>query len=122
VCTGACVLTYDYKIKWHDVLDEMQLGNVFREHLVEEAVVELPLIEGHGELARALQTVSSIVTSNALPGVAFIRPADWKQTSFAGVKVPRGLSVHERDAIRIAVWYNYYRLKGGKVPSMIEYT
>ena len=121
VTTGACVLHYDYTLKWVEDLDEQELNNVFREHLVPEIVVELPLIQGLGELAHALQTVRNTVLGNAPPTTYYVQPSQWKQTPLAGVKVPRGLSQHQRDAIRIAVWYNNYVLKGGKVPSMIEY-
>jgi hypothetical protein len=120
--TGACLLTEDYKVDWNAPLNLDELSNVLSVLEPTHMVVELPLLISTSKLAFNLQEATSIVKAHCLPDTAFVRPSDWKQTPQAKVKVPRGLTHHERDAIRIAAWYNYSVLKGGKVPSMIEYT
>jgi hypothetical protein len=61
-----------------------------------------------GDMATRLAAAERTV-EGAFPHVQWIFSAAWKSSPARTAQVPRGVSRHERDAIRIAVWYQRYR-------------
>jgi hypothetical protein len=80
-----------------------------------EIIVEKPLIVGNGSLATKLQKIIAL-TDYAIQGrtwqVVEVRPGQWKPTPEGKAPVPKGITQHERDAIRIGLWYLRYGLQG----------
>ena len=79
-------------------------------------VVERPLIVGNGALATKLQKVIAL-TDYTIQGrkaeIVEVSPGQWKPTPEGKAPVPKGITQHERDAIRIGLWYFRY---GCRVP------
>lgn len=75
------------------------------------SVAELPVIV-RGKLGDELQTVVDATKKALTRQVDLVDPAEWKQTPWKKHPLPRGLSTHERDAIRLGLWYLNDRLKG----------
>jgi hypothetical protein len=75
--------------------------------------IEMPLLVTRGQLRSQLDNVIAWTMSaiGDLPRTEFYA-SDWKPTSYAKKKVPRGLSSHERDAIRMGLWFTETRLQG----------
>jgi hypothetical protein len=71
---------------------------------VDEAVVERALPYKRSRLGRDLQLVHTLI-ERALPEATWIDASQWKNTEAKHSPVPRGISEHEKDAIRIARWY-----------------
>lgn len=76
-------------------------------------VIEEPLRFSRGQLRDQLDNVVAW-TMSAISDIprTQVQPADWKQTTYAKLKVPRGLTTHERDAIRMGMWFAETRLQG----------
>lgn len=75
--------------------------------------IEMPLLVTRGQLRNQLDNVVAwtMSTIEDLPRTEFYA-SDWKPTAYAKKKVQRGLTPHERDAIRMGLWFTETRLQG----------
>lgn len=80
---------------------------------VNHVAIEMPLLTHRGQLRNQLENVVAWTMSEIgnTPRTQFYA-ADWKQTPYAKLKVRRGASSHERDAIRMGMWFAETRLQG----------
>lgn len=81
------------------------------EAMPSRSVGERPLIF-RGKLGNDLERIVKAVEQVLTRQIDFVTPAEWKQTPWKKHPLPRGLSTHERDAIRLGLWYLNDRLKG----------
>lgn len=75
------------------------------------SVAEVPVVF-RGPLGKKLEMVTAITRRELMRQVDEVEASAWKQTSFKTYKVPRGVSQHVRDAIRLGAWYISKRLQG----------
>jgi hypothetical protein len=71
---------------------------------VDKIVVERALPYKRSRLGQELQTVHVLI-ERSCPNAIWIDASQWKNTEAKHTPVPRGMSSHEKDAIRIARWY-----------------
>jgi hypothetical protein len=76
-------------------------------------VMENPLLIARGQLRSQLENVIAWTMSaiGETPRTEILA-SDWKGTKYAKMKLPRGLTTHERDAIRLGTWFSETRLQG----------
>jgi hypothetical protein len=108
VTTGYAVHTLDGKLLAHGDFDISMLRegvkNLRDLHMVSYAVAERPVII-RGPLGDKLQEAMNIVSHELMHAVDFVDPAQWKPTPWGKAPTPRKLSPHQRDAIRLGLWY-----------------
>lgn len=80
------------------------------DHLIAHAVAERPVIV-RGPLGDKLENVILAVLAEMHRKVELIYPSQWKPTRYGKIKCPPDMSVHQRDAFRIGMWYLGERLK-----------
>ena len=68
------------------------------------SVVEKPVII-RGPLGDQLAEIIQDTLLEALHPIHFVTPAEWKQHPIAKAKVPRKVSAHTKDAIRMGIWW-----------------
>lgn len=99
---------FDVEVEEHgemgNTVIEMALPVLLRDHAPREIVIEPPLLIFPGALRDSLQIVVDHV-KRLCPRAVEIKPAQWKDSPFGATPLPRGLSAHERDAIRLGLWY-----------------
>lgn len=90
-----------------------QLKSILGAWSFDHIVVENPLLIARGQLRSQLENVIAW-TMSAIGEVprTEILASDWKSTKYAKMKLPRGLTTHERDAIRLGTWFSETRLQG----------
>lgn len=71
---------------------------------VDEVVVERSLPYKRSKLGQQLHSVHRLI-ERAAPEATWIDASDWKNTEVRMSPVPRGVTQHEKDAIRICRWY-----------------
>jgi hypothetical protein len=112
--TGYAVIWYSGEIHETGNLPWESIDSVLKEWvpliLPTAAVAEAPIIF-RGELGRKLESVTDAAKKHLAGRLEIIHPAAWKNSKYKRAKVPRGLTVHERDAIRLGLWYLHTRLK-----------
>lgn len=86
------------------------LKTLIHGHTFSYSVAERPVIF-RGELGDRLQAVVSCATALLYPELLLVDPARWKPTPYGKVEVPKGISQHSKDAIRLGLWFENY-LKG----------
>lgn len=95
------------------------LKNLMRRWLISYSVAEKPVIF-RGELGDILQDVILDTSQVLMRQVDFVNPSDWKATPYKNYPIPETkppsskLSPHQKDAIRLGVWYANTRLQGNK--------
>jgi hypothetical protein len=90
-----------------------QFAALYRKLEPRHVVAEPPVIV-RGSLGDELTWVITSVRS-LIPSVVEVPPGAWKDSWWAQAKTPRGISQHERDAIRMAWWYLDTRLKTANI-------
>lgn len=80
------------------------LQGIVLDFLPTHSIAERPVIF-RGPLGDSLQEVINWTNVVLYHQVKYIHPSDWKQTPFKKHAVPRGLTPHERDALRMGYWY-----------------
>jgi len=85
------------------------IKRIIRQYMISYSVAELPLIV-RGPLGNDLQECVNIVRAELPHQCEWVAPSQWKGTPSSKIKCPRGLTAHERDAIRIGHWYMATRL------------
>ena len=87
-----------------DLFSEDEWGHV---------VIEKPLLISRGQLRDQLENIIAWTMSSLgeLPRTEILA-SDWKPTKYAKKKVARGLTAHERDALRMGMWFASERLQG----------
>jgi hypothetical protein len=73
---------------------------------VDEVVVEMALIHKRSVLGKDLERVHQIIREHTPEDTTWCDASQWKNTIWGRYKCPRGLTPHERDAIRIACWHS----------------
>lgn len=107
--TGYAVLDIESNIVEHGVLLEDTLSeglqDLIRKHTFSYAVVEKPVIF-RGELGDKLTEVI-FTTNHFFPAstARWVGPDAWKPTPYGQAEVPKGITTHERDAIRMGLWF-----------------
>jgi hypothetical protein len=86
------------------------LQRLVRAHTPSYSVAERPVIF-RGELGDRLQKIINGTTFCLYPELLLVDPARWKPTPYGKAEVPKGISQHARDAIRLGLWFENY-LKG----------
>lgn len=112
VTTGWAVHTFSREVITFEECGIIQPDSVFTDalkHLVitrmpTHSVAERPVIF-RGPLGTTLEERIGDTKVILDHQVKFINPSDWKDSRFKKHLVPRGATQHERDAIRIGVWY-----------------
>jgi hypothetical protein len=126
VTTGIALMTQDYGLRSTMACSVEELPEQLHAAREYRMVFEAPLLVGRGELQRQLEDITLAVRKfteeEAVFDPVWISPSQWKPSPAGIILVPKGLTQHERDAIRIAAWYVKYILKSGNIPSMIEYS
>jgi hypothetical protein len=84
--------------------DALQDKLVLMERTVDKVVVEKALPYKRSKLGQQLQAVHLLI-HDVCPNAVWIDASQWKNTEVKYSPVPRGVTAHERDAIRIARWY-----------------
>jgi hypothetical protein len=89
------------------------LPTILRVWDIDHVALEMPLLVTRGQLRSQLDNVIAWTMSaiGDLPRTEFYA-SDWKPTAYAKKKVPRGTTTHERDAIRMGMWFTETRLQG----------
>ncbi len=100
IANGAATL-----IQLEPILFELRLYWQF-----DHVVVEPPLLVYRGDLADNLKKAMKVVES-IFPKIDRIQPSDWKGTPASKTKLAKGLTQHERDAIRMGLWFISARLQ-----------
>jgi len=107
-------LTTGYALFWENGVSE-EHGEILLEDLlnrlvdiklnweITKCVVETPVII-RGQLGTQLQDAMGIVTK-LFPNAHQIVAADWKQHPLSVAYVQSGTSQHEKDALRIGIWW-----------------
>jgi hypothetical protein len=92
---------------------EAQIEQVLGFWKFDHAVIESPLLNFRGQLRDQLDNVVAWTMSaiGDLPRTE-VTPAEWKGTRYGKQKLQRGLSQHEKDAIRMGLWFAETRLQG----------
>ena len=100
-------------LKAHGILLEgdyaHDLSQLILKYMVRRSVAEYPLVKPGklgSRLARLIQDTEHVLMRQ----VDTIRPVDWKDSRWADHPVPLETTRHEKDAIRIGVWYIQERL------------
>jgi hypothetical protein len=88
-----------------------ELRKLLVEQMPSYSVAEKPVLGQGGPIGEALENVVALTRLVFTRQVDFVQPADWKSTPAAKTPCPRGLTTHERDAIRLGRWYIGYRLQ-----------
>lgn len=103
VANGVCVY------EQHEAQIELVLSYWELDHVV----IEQPLLSFRGQLRDQLDNVVAW-TMSAIGDIprTTVQPTEWKSTPYAKGKLNRGLSQHERDAIRMGLWFAETRLQG----------
>lgn len=99
------ILTYEqYTAQLPMLLETWDLSHI---------VIENPLLIARGQLRSQLENVVAWTMSaiGEIPRTVILA-SDWKGTKYAKMKLPRGLTSHERDAIRLGTWFIETRLQG----------
>jgi hypothetical protein len=107
VMTGLAIVSGDdQRVLHHSTCDveTLQFQLTLLERTVDEVVVERSLPYKRSKLGRELHLVHTLV-ERACPEAFWIDASQWKNTEAKYAPVPRGISAHEKDAIRIARWY-----------------
>jgi hypothetical protein len=100
-------------VEYGDIDEEVfpdTLQRMIRAHTFSYSVAERPVIF-RGELGDRLQSIVSWTTGYLYPELLFVDPARWKPTPYSRAEVPKGISQHSKDAIRLGLWFENY-LKG----------
>jgi hypothetical protein len=109
VTTGWAVHQLDGRLLGHGTIAYAAYGYALASlrdsYVVSYSVAEMPLLTYRGKLRVQLEEVVRQTRRELMRQVVEIQPADWKSTPSAKAKVPRGITQHERDAIRIGLWY-----------------
>lgn len=116
VTTGWAVMDTKERLLAHGVIlpdsnYAQSLKDILLQYMPTHSVAERPVIF-RGPLGAQLEIIvhdTQIVLDHQ---VKFISPSDWKDSRFKKHPVPRGITQHERDAIRIGVWYMNTELIG----------
>lgn len=93
------------------------LPNLLSDKGPDVIVVEKPLIVGRGELATKLQRIIALFDFHAQGRrweIVEVSPGQWKPTPEGKAPTPKKLTQHERDAIRMGLWYFRYGLQGSE--------
>jgi len=107
VTTGLAIVSGDdQRVLHHSTCDieSLQFQLELLERTVDEVVVERALPYKRSRLGRELMLVHTLV-ERACPDAYWIDASQWKNTEAKMSPVPRGVSQHEKDAIRMARWY-----------------
>ncbi len=90
-----------------------QLPLILNTWIFDHIVIENPLLIARGQLRSQLENVMAW-TMSAIGDIprTEILASDWKGTKYAKMKLPRGMTTHERDAIRLGTWFSETRLQG----------
>jgi len=113
VTTGFAVLDVnppedEYGVIEHGVITlsalEHELHRIMLNHMPRLSVAEKPLIV-RGKLGDQLQSTISITERVLYHQVQMWTPSQWKSHPLAKNPLPRGLTPHERDAIRLGFVY-----------------
>lgn len=105
--TGLAIVSGDdQRVLHHSSCDveTLQFHLTLLERTVDEIVVERALPYKRSRLGRELHLVHTLV-ERACPEAHWIDASQWKNTEVLLSPVPRGVSQHEKDAIRMARWY-----------------
>jgi hypothetical protein len=105
--TGLAIVSEDdQRILLTSVADEDSLAGILDTliKVVDEVVVERALIHKRSTLGSKLEAVHRTIAARC-PDAYWIDASLWKNTAVSRTPVPRGLSTHERDAVRIARYY-----------------
>lgn len=109
ITTGYAVASYDAVLE-HGTIDALVLREsllqLVRDYQPITDVVAEGTIPGRSRLQKRLAQCESTI-KKLFPEAAWITAGNWKITPAARIKVPRGITQHERDAIRIWHWYRY---------------
>jgi hypothetical protein len=101
-------LEKDAQLHEHGVLEygtyRSQLSNLLSRHYISHYVAESPVII-RGQLGTQLQEIITHTKSVLIRQVEFVDPTRWKSTPFKRYPTPKKLTPHERDAIRLGMWY-----------------
>lgn len=90
-----------------------QLPELLRSWEFSHIVLELPLLISRGQLRDQLDNVVAwTFTAIGTTPRTEVYASEWKGTKYAKMKMPRGLTPHERDAIRMGHWFSEQRLQG----------
>jgi hypothetical protein len=115
VTTGYAVFTKDAALIDHGTISDdfivRELNRLLTTFLISRTVAEMPLLIGRGQLQKRLEKVIAAPRSIFRAALTEVDPASWKQTPYYKATVPRGLTQHERDAIRLGMWYMQTWLK-----------
>lgn len=80
------------------------LPQLIQDNEPDQIVIEDPLLTFRGVLADALRSVDAVARS-VCPRAVHVTPAQWKPTPWGKHPLPSGLTAHERDAIRLGLWF-----------------
>jgi hypothetical protein len=90
-----------------------QLPALLRSWEFSHIVMELPLLISRGQLRDQLDNVVAwTFTAIGTTPRTEVYASEWKGTKYAKMKMSRGLTSHERDAIRMGHWFSEQRLQG----------
>lgn len=121
ITTGYAVLSFslsddpEITIEDHGVLGfdayRSSLSLLLGKHKISYSVAEQPALTFRGQLGNQLQQVVLHTSQVLMRQVELVDPAQWKPTPFKKYPTPPRISPHERDAIRLGVWYIHTLLK-----------
>jgi hypothetical protein len=107
VTTGLAIVSGDdQRVLHHSTcqVDSLDFQLTLLERTVDEVVVERALPYKRSRLGKELVLVHTVI-DRACPDAYWIDASQWKNTEAKMSPVPRGVSPHEKDAIRMARWY-----------------
>jgi hypothetical protein len=71
-------------------------------------VAERTVAPPNSTLGRDLEQIERLI-AGTFPNINWIKAADWKASPAKRFQIHKGAGPHERDAIRIGVWWMKYR-------------
>jgi hypothetical protein len=107
ITTGLAIVSGDDQRVLHHSSSQpeaLEMTLILLERTVDEVVVERSLPYKRSRLGRDLTLVHHLI-ERSCPEAHWIDASEWKNTEVRLSPVPRGVSTHEKDAIRIARWY-----------------
>jgi len=116
--TGFAVIRNDVGLSDYGTIQpdddfEVALKKLLLDAMPTHSMCERPLIF-KGPLGDQLQTRLIVVGRILDHQVRYVEPAQWKNTRYKTAPIPKDIksNKHEKDAIRMAMWYWDTKLKG----------
>lgn len=95
-------------IPYHSFVHDLAL--LLTEWRIKEAVVEKPVIV-RGPLGDKMQNLIRW-TNEMCETVHEVSPSQWKPHPLSQMPLPHYLSPHEKDAVRLGIWWRKFGLQG----------